>query len=160
PSSKEMTPSHAGKEMSPGGAKMGDKAPSDRGSRPEGVKSSGSNPNDADMRARRAEGDRDQKGGKSASETRLAKNPRNADEKRDQRGGGGGKKSASASTGAGEGTEGRSGPRNSVNITEGQRSKMGPIFGRHHVDPPRGLNVSVNVGVAIPRSVRLYPVPE
>jgi hypothetical protein len=28
------------------------------------------------------------------------------------------------------------------------------------VEPARNLNVSVNVGVALPRSVHLYPVPE
>jgi hypothetical protein len=33
------------------------------------------------------------------------------------------------------------------------------MFSSHHVSPARDLNVSVNVGVAIPHSVRIYPIP-
>jgi hypothetical protein len=64
-------------------------------------------------------------------------------------------------TGASEGTEGRSGGKGSITgVTEEQRTRVKSVFMRHRVEPARGLNVSVNVGVALPRSVHLYPVPE
>lgn len=65
------------------------------------------------------------------------------------------------STGASEGTEGRSGGKGSITgVTEEQRTRVKSVFIQHRVEPARGLNVSVNVGVALPRSVHLYPVPE
>ena len=68
---------------------------------------------------------------------------------------------SSSSTGASEGSEGRSGAKGSVaNVTSEQKTRIKTIFTRHHVEPARNLNVSVNVGVALPRSVHLYPVPE
>lgn len=33
------------------------------------------------------------------------------------------------------------------------------VFAQHHVELVRGLNVAVNIGVALLRSVHLYPVP-
>lgn len=66
-----------------------------------------------------------------------------------------------SSTGASEGSEGRSEHRGSIaNVTSEQRTRVKTVFTRHHVEPARNLNVSVNVGVALPRSVHLYPVPE
>jgi hypothetical protein len=66
-----------------------------------------------------------------------------------------------ASTGASEGTEGRSGGRGSItSVTTEQKTKIRSVFTRHHVEPVRNLNVAVNVGVRIPHSVHLYPVPE
>jgi hypothetical protein len=65
------------------------------------------------------------------------------------------------STGASEGTEGRSGGKGSITgVTEEQRTRVKSVFIQHRVEPARGLDVSVNVGVALPRSVHLYPVPE
>lgn len=66
-----------------------------------------------------------------------------------------------SSSGASEGTEGRSGGKGSITgVTEEQRTRVKSVFIQHRVEPARGLNVSVNVGVALPRSVHLYPVPE
>ena len=67
-----------------------------------------------------------------------------------------------ASTGTSEGTEGRSSAgRGSVaSVTTEQKTRIKTVFTRHHVEPARNLNVSVNVGVRLPHSVRLYPVPE
>ena len=66
-----------------------------------------------------------------------------------------------ASTGASEGTEGRSGGgRGSItSVTTEQKTRIRSVFTRHHVEPARNLNVAVNVGVRIPHSVHLYPVP-
>jgi hypothetical protein len=44
-------------------------------------------------------------------------------------------------------------------VTSEQKTKVKSVFSRHHVEPPRNLNVSVNVGVRLPHSVRLYPIP-
>lgn len=65
-------------------------------------------------------------------------------------------------TGASEGTEGKAGrPRGSVaNITSEQRTKIKSVFENHHVAPARDIGVAVNVGVVIPRSVHVYPIPE
>ena len=68
---------------------------------------------------------------------------------------------SNSSTGASEGSEGRSGAKGSVaNVTAEQKTRIKTIFSRHHVEPARNLNVSVNVGVRLPHSVHLYPVPE
>jgi hypothetical protein len=66
-----------------------------------------------------------------------------------------------AATGASEGTAGRSGAsKGSVaNVTADQKTRIGTIFLHHHAAPVRNLNVAVNVGVAIPRSVHVYPMP-
>jgi hypothetical protein len=70
-------------------------------------------------------------------------------------------RSNKSSTGASEGSEGRSEHRGSIaNVTSEQRTRVKTVFSRHHVEPARNLNVSINVGVALPHSVHLYPVPE
>ena len=64
------------------------------------------------------------------------------------------------SSGASEGAAGHAGGKASITgVTEEQRSKVKSIFMQRRVEPVRGLNVSVNIGVALPRSVHLYPVP-
>jgi hypothetical protein len=67
-----------------------------------------------------------------------------------------------ASTGASGGTEGRASTgRGSVaNVTTEEKTRLKTVFTHHHVEPARDLNVSVDVGVRIPHSVRLYAVPE
>ena len=68
---------------------------------------------------------------------------------------------SNSSTGASEGTEGRSERRGSIaSVTSEQKTRIKTVFSRHHVEPARNLNVAVNVGVALPRSVHLYPIPE
>ena len=69
--------------------------------------------------------------------------------------------SRGSSTGKSEGSEGRSGSRGSIaNVTSEQKTRVKSVFSRHHVERARNLSVSVNVGVALPRSVHLYPIPE
>ena len=103
---------------------------------------------DKDRSGRNATNDRDLK-------DRNAKGDRDRDGKNESRNG------HSSSTGASEGSEGRSEHRGSVaNVTSEQKTRVKSVFSRHHVEPARNLNVSVNVGVALPRSVHLYPIPE
>ncbi|WP_244437766.1 DUF1236 domain-containing protein [Hyphomicrobium denitrificans] len=65
-----------------------------------------------------------------------------------------------ASTGASEGTEGRSGGRGSIaSVTTEQKTRVRSVFTNHRVEPAHDLNIAVNVGVRIPHSVHLYPVP-
>jgi hypothetical protein len=98
---------------------------------------------------RNAKDDRDLK-------DRNAKNDRDRDRNEAR-----GKDRNGASTGASEGAEGRSGGgRGSItSVTTEQKTKIRSVFTRHHVEPARNLNVSVNVGVRIPHTVHLYPVP-
>jgi hypothetical protein len=66
-----------------------------------------------------------------------------------------------ASTGTSAGTEGRSGARGSITeVTEEQRGRVKGVFVRHRVEPARDLGLSLNIGVALPRHVHLYAVPE
>jgi len=93
---------------------------------------------DRDMKNRNASGDRD----------------RNRNEARGEDRGG-------ASSGASQGTEGRAeGHRGSIaSVTTEQRSRARSAFSSHRVAPVRDLGVAVNVGVRLPRTVHLYPVP-
>lgn len=100
--------------------------------------------NDRDLKDRNAKNDRDM-------------NDRNAKNDRDLR------DKDRGSTGASEGTEGRSegGRHGSVaNVSVEQKTRIRSIFTEHRVEPARDLHVSVNVGTRIPRSIHLYPVPE
>ena len=45
-------------------------------------------------------------------------------------------------------------------ISGEQRTKLTSTFSRHRVDPARNLNFTINVGVAVPRDVRFYAIPE
>lgn len=73
---------------------------------------------------------------------------------------------AGAGTGAAEGTAGRDsqkgdGEKGSVaDLSPEVKTRVRSAFSRHRVDPVRDLDISISVGVAVPRSVRLYPVPE
>jgi hypothetical protein len=107
------------------------------------------NDRDKDRSDRNAANERDLK-------DRKAKNDRDRgrDEARGREHGG-------ASTGASEGSEGRSGGRGSItSVTTEQKTRIRSVFTQHRVEPARNLNVAVNVGVRLPHSVHLYPVPE
>jgi hypothetical protein len=101
--------------------------------------------------------DRNMKNGDRAG--RNDKNDRNervgADQSRDH------SKANRASTGASEGAEGKGSPKGSVaNISTEQKTRVRSVFASHRVAPARDINVSVNVGVRVPRSVHFYPIPE
>ncbi len=77
-----------------------------------------------------------------------------ADQSRDK------SKADKSSTGASEGVEGKGGPRGSItNVTTEQKTRVKSVFLSHRVEPAR-VDIAVNVGVRIPRSVHFYPIPE
>lgn len=98
--------------------------------------------------------DRADRGERNSDRDATNDRDRNSNEARTHERGG-------ASTGTSEGTEGRSGGgRGSIaSVTTEQKTRIRSVFTRHHVEPARNLNVTVNVGVRIPHSVHLYPVP-
>ncbi len=78
-----------------------------------------------------------------------------ADQSRDK------SKANRSSTGASEGTEGKSGTKGSIaNISTEQKTRLKSVFSGHLVAPARDINVAVSVGIVVPRSVHFYPVPE
>jgi len=78
-----------------------------------------------------------------------------ADQSRDK------SKANGSSTGASQGTEGKSGTKGSIaNISTEQKTRVKSVFSGHLVAPARDINVAVSVGVVVPRSVHFYPVPE
>lgn len=108
--------------------------------------------NDRDLKS-----DRDLKDRNAKNDRDRDLNDRNANKDRDLR------DKDRGSTGASEGTEGRSegGRHGSVaNVSTEQKTRIRSIFTEHRVEPASDLHVSVNVGTRIPRSVHLYPVPE
>jgi hypothetical protein len=107
------------------------------------------NDRDNDRSNRNASNERDRKDQNARNDRDHNKNQARAHER------------GSASTGASEGTEGRSGGRGSItNVTTEQKTRIRSVFTQHHVEPARNLNVAVNVGVRLPHSVHLYPVPQ
>ena len=46
-----------------------------------------------------------------------------------------------------------------MTLTQDQRTKVQTSFAKHKVQPAN-VNISINVGVAVPRTVVLYAVPE
>jgi hypothetical protein len=48
----------------------------------------------------------------------------------------------------------------SVNVSQEQKSKVKTAFQRHRVEPARDIDISLNVGVTVPRDVRFYPIPQ
>lgn len=113
-------------------------------------------------------GDREHRNNRNAREDNMKnKNERNA-RGEDRKQGADRSKQAEAQrhngsgTGASEGTEGRSGGHKGsiTNVTTEQKTRVKTVFSEHHVAPAHNLHVAVNVGVAIPRSVHVYPMPE
>jgi len=51
------------------------------------------------------------------------------------------------------------GKAGAVTLTQDQRTKVQTSFAKHKVQPAN-VNISINVGVAVPRTVVLYAVPE
>lgn len=66
-------------------------------------------------------------------------------------------KDNSAATGKSDGTTGAGSP---PKLSGEQRTKVQSSFRGHKDKSVRNLNITVNVGVAVPRSVTLYAVPE
>ena len=51
------------------------------------------------------------------------------------------------------------GSAGAVNLTQEQRTRVQTSFAKHKVQPAN-VNISINVGVAVPRTVELYAIPE
>jgi hypothetical protein len=109
-----------------------------------------------------AKNDRDQDRSERNATSERDRKDRNATGERDRtRNEARGHERGGASTGASEGAEGRSGGRGSItSVTTEQKTRIRSVFTSHRVEPARDLNVAVNVGVRLPHSVHLYPVPE
>ena len=151
---------NSAKEVSPGHLKDNSASRSDEKSglerkseNSEGLKNKNSDrnaKNDADRNSTAERSDRNAKNDRSEQSDKMRKEQSRIETQR-----------SNSSTGASEGTEGRSGGKGSVTgVTEEQRTRVKSVFIQHRVEPARGLNLSINVGVALPRSVHLYPVPE
>jgi hypothetical protein len=117
----------------------------------------------SDASDRNAKSDRDAARSERAGE--KSKNERADDRSRDDRSRHEQSRSETrkggSATGASEGTEGRADRKGSItSVSEEQKTRVKSAFSRHHVEPARNLNVSVNVGVTLPHSVHLYPIPE
>lgn len=74
------------------------------------------------------------------------------------------KKSESGS-GASEGSSGKAAATDKeggsiANVPAEKKTQVRAAFTNHRVEPAKNINISVNVGVNVPRSVRLYSVPE
>jgi hypothetical protein len=104
-------------------------------------------------RNRSAKSDKSRDHDKNRAERNDRNDRRNArGEDYDRRGKG------SAATGASEGASGRA-EHKSVNLTGEQKTRVKTVFERHHVAPVTDIGVAVNVGVVIPSTVHLYPLP-
>ncbi len=67
---------------------------------------------------------------------------------------------AGSGASSGEAGSSSSGQKGSVaEVTQEQKSKVKSAFGGHKVKPARDIDINVNVGVAVPRSVTVYSVP-
>jgi hypothetical protein len=61
---------------------------------------------------------------------------------------------------AGKDARGKSGKGSIAEVTTEQKTRVKSAFTKHRVAPARDINISVSVGVAVPRTVKFYPVPE
>lgn len=97
--------------------------------------------------------DKDKSRAKGTEDGALDKSKTAGDNKKDAAAQSDGK--AGDKAGDGKGKDGGS----LTGVTPEQKTKAKSAFSRHRVEPAK-INISVNVGVAIPRDVRLYAVPE
>lgn len=113
----------------------------------------------------RTKGDRDSARDNAPGQTKDAKSSDGNADKSDKRAGDNdGSRKGSGSTGASDGSSGsgsdKAQGKNLAEIPAEKKSQVRSAFGKHRVEPARDLNISVNVGVTVPRSVRLYSVPQ
>ena len=70
-----------------------------------------------------------------------------------------GKKAAADRNGSKQAASKDKGGKGGANLTQEQRTKVKSSFARHR-GKSANVNIRVNIGVAVPRSVQLYAVPE
>lgn len=98
---------------------------------------------------------------KDSKASREDKNGSNAN--RDAKAGDDKSSKSNPNTGASDGSAGSSDKAQGKNLAEipaEKKTQVRSAFSKHRVEPAKNLNISVNVGVAVPRSVRLYSVPQ
>ncbi len=57
-------------------------------------------------------------------------------------------------------SDGNGGKASLSTVAPEQKTKVRSVFSRHRVEPATGIDVSINVGVSVPRRVKLYSVPQ
>jgi len=167
-SAKEQSPGHL-KNSAEGSSKSGAEEKS-RHSENEGMKGSEKSGSEKMQRSESSEGMKNSDTSRSADRDRdrdlkgkdIDKNAKGETSDRDRT-----KESrrdmekGSSSTGTSAGTDGREGGKGSIaSVTTEQRTRVKSVFMQHRVEPARNLNVSINVGVALPHTVHLYPIPQ
>ncbi len=163
-----------------GGNSAADRAPgqvkepgsSARGDAPGQVKEPGQSArDDAPGQNKMGEGDDMKKGDGKAADSQKGDKDKNADsnkgdldkknadaDKGDNKNAGN-KDDSGAATGKADGTAG-AGKGDLKSVTSEQRTKVQSTFRSNRVEPARNLNISVNVGVRVPRDVRFYSIPQ
>jgi hypothetical protein len=166
PSGAEMPASRTQPGTSDGVQERGPAAEKgDRLDRPEAQDRSGKR-DKADDTAKSAKGDRDNSASTGASEGSSGRDGATAKDKSDPSKDAADSKSMSkdgASSGASEGTAGTdTKPSGSVTQLSGEkRTKVQSAFRSHRSEAVvKDIDINVSVGVAVPRSVSLYAVPE
>jgi hypothetical protein len=171
-SASDYAPGHekgtgSAKEHAPGQTKTEgsarENAPGHRKDQSEGMGKRSESRSHAQDRDRSADRGEKKSERNARSDRERDRNERNANVDRDRsRDDGRARDNDRASTGASGGTEGRASTgRGSVaNVTTEEKTRLKTVFTQHPEEPARDLNVSVDVGVRIPHSVRLYAVPE
>jgi hypothetical protein len=137
-------------------SKSGDKADSktkaDRGDRDASKDRAG---RDGDDKDRAAGADRDRDRNRDAAEGDRDRNRDTADRERDTD-----SERDRGATGASSGEAGKMKAKSLTNVTQEQRTKVKSVFVKHRDSAVvRDIDVSLNVGVVVPRSVRLQSVP-
>ena len=153
-----------------GGADMprgnSDNAPSARDNAPGQMKGNGQSARDnapGQMKGDR-ESARDEAPGQKKDSQSSARDDA-PDQKQKSANDGDGARKNGGSTGASDGAGGKNAEKSGqgkslTDIPAEKKSQVRSAFGKHRVEPAKNLNISVNVGVAVPRSVRLYSVPQ
>jgi hypothetical protein len=167
PAAKEMTPpSGAAGPRAAGGASERGTPPAARGDqldRPEAQERSGKGETAGDT-AKSEKAGRDGSGSTGASEGAAGRDAADAKGEKRSRDAADSKSMTKdgASTGASEGTAGTDKPSGSVAQLSGEkRTKVQSAFRLHRSEAVvKDIDIDVSVGVAVPRSVSLYAVPE
>lgn len=165
PPSGEQMPAPRSERGEPGGAlERGGPAadPAVRPNRPEAQERNGTS-DKADHTAKSEQGGRDDSASKRAAKSTADRDATDTKDKSEARSKNSAESRSDASTGASEGTAGSdAAPSGSVTQLSGEkRTKVQSAFRSHRSEAVvKDINISVNVGVAVPRKVTLYAVPE
>lgn len=141
-----------------------DNAPSARENAPGQMKGDGESARDnapGQMKGDR-ESARDEAPGQK-NDSKSARDDAPGQKSRDAKNDGDTSRNDGSSSGASEGSAGSSKAGQGKNLAEiptEKKTQVRSAFSKHRVEPARDLKITVNVGVSVPRSVRLYSVPQ